>query len=194
MSRFPRRSVIRVGVLPCLFAVAPAVHAQLPRGPDSTTNPLSAALVSLYVEVRDNVIKSAEEMPDADYGFRPAPSVRTFAGILGHIADAEYLFCSASTGGSNPHTMSAAKTLTTKGQLVPALQAAFAYCDPVYAGLRDAALAEPVKIFGYTPPRLRVLVDNVSHTNEHYGNIVTYLRIKGLVPPSSAPAPKMPAH
>ncbi len=77
--------------------------------------------------------------------------------------------------------------MTTKAQLIGALKESAAFCDAGFADLTDAQAAEPVKLFGGQRARLTALNINTSHDNEHYGSIVTYMRMKGLVPPSSEP-------
>ena len=132
---------------------------------------------------------AANKMPEEEYGFKPDPAVRSFGQILGHIADANYLFCSAALGEKNP-SPDVEKTKTTKADLTSALRDAFAYCNRAYAGLTDANAAETIKAFGQERNRLGVLWFNASHNLEHYGNLVVYLRSKGIVPPSSEPKPK----
>lgn len=147
-------------------------------------NPLSTETKVLFDGVKNNVIRAAGKMPEEHYGFQPTPEVRTFARLIGHIADANYAFCSTVKGEKNP-SPGIEKSKTTKADLVKAVSDAFAYCDQVYAGLTDAEAAQMVQLFNRERPKLVVLSFNVSHTNEHYGNIVTYMRMKGLVPPSS---------
>ncbi len=154
---------------------AAVVHAQ---------NPMVAGQKFLHDMVKNNILRSAEKMPEENYSFRPVPEVRSFGQLLGHIADAQYLFCSAVLGKPNP-APGIEKTKTSKADLIQALNDAFAYCDSAYAGLTDAALAETVKFFGREQAKATVLSFNTAHNNEHYGNIVTYLRMKGIVPPSS---------
>jgi uncharacterized damage-inducible protein DinB len=110
--------------------------------------------------------------------------VRSFGQIVGHVADAQYEFCSAVIGdGKQPPGIE--KSKTTKADLVQALQDAFAYCDPAYDNMTDAHASDMIKFFGHDAPKLAILNYNSGHNMEHYGNMVTYLRIKGLVPPSS---------
>jgi uncharacterized damage-inducible protein DinB len=106
--------------------------------------------------------------------------------LIGHVADAQFMICAAAKGVPRPEVQ-VEKTKTTKADLVAALKESDAFCDSVFADLTDAKAAEPVKMFGRERARLTVLNMNTSHSNEHYGNIVTYMRIKGLVPPSSEP-------
>ena len=147
-------------------------------------NPVSEGQKAIYMIVKGNVVKAAQKMPEENYAFRPTPEIRTFGQLVGHIADAQYLFCSAASGENNPPP-GVEKSKTSKADLLQALQDAFAYCDKVYNSMTDAKGAEAVKIFGMQQVRLSALTFNTAHNNEHYGNMVTYMRLKGLVPPSS---------
>ena len=162
---------------------AGAASAQAPAAA-ATQNPISAGQKFLYSIVKNSVIRSAEKMPEDNYSFKPTPEVRSFGQLLGHIADSQYMFCSSVLGRPNP-APGVEKSKTTKAELVQALKDAFAYCDQAYDGMTDAQAGAPVKMFGGEQAKVTVLTFNTSHTNEHYGNIVTYLRIKGLVPPLS---------
>lgn len=148
------------------------------------SDPLSAGNKRIYEIVKNYLIKAAEKMPEENYAFKPTPEVRSFGQIVGHVADAQYLFCSAALGDKNP-APGIEKSKTTKADLVQALKDGFAYCDKAYDGMTDAHAAEIVKFFGRDSAKLSVLAFNNAHNDEHYGNIVTYMRIKGLVPPSS---------
>ena len=149
-------------------------------------DPLSAGQKMQHSRVKDFILRAAEKMPEADYSFKPTPEVRSFGQILGHIADTQYLFA-APILGEQTASRDVEKTKTTKADLVQALKDAFAYSDKAYDGLKDAQAAEMVKFFGQDRAKLTVLSGNTAHDNEHYGNLVTYLRMKGLVPPSSEP-------
>ena len=165
-----------------LLAAVPFLIA--PLGAQSSGNPLSEGAKTLYARAKSNILKSAEEMPESAYSFKPVDSVRTFGQLVGHVADGQYEFCSAVVG-DNDQGPGVEKSKTTKADLIDGLKTAFAYCDKAYNNLSDAQAANMVKFFGRDMPKLTVLDFNTIHTNEHYGNMVTYLRIKGLVPPSS---------
>jgi len=153
-------------------------------GPAPNPNPLSAGTKYMYGMSKDDLLKSAEEMPEENYSFKPVSTVRTFGQLVGHVADAQYEFCAAIIGdGKQPPGIE--KSKTTKADLVQALKDGFAYCDQAYSSMNDAHAAEMIKFFGHDAPKLTILNFNVGHNMEHYGNMVTYLRIKGLVPPSS---------
>jgi len=158
------------------------LHAQPAAAPPS--DPLSAGAKGTFGLAKNNILKSAEKMPEENYAFKPTPDVRSYGQILGHIADAQYLFCSAALGETNP-APGIEKSKTTKADLVKALNDAFAYCDKAYDGMTDAHAADMIKFFGREQAKLSVLAFNNAHDFEHYGNLVTYLRLKGLVPPSS---------
>jgi uncharacterized damage-inducible protein DinB len=174
------RALPIVAVLVVVLA-APCAYAH----PDSG-NALSQSMKIGYERTKKFIVGAAELMPPADYAFKPTPEVRSFGELIGHVADASYMFCSAAKGGPSPKKESIEKTVSSKDALKKALADAFAYCDAVYAASTDAALTQPVDLFGKKLPKFTALDVNVAHDNEHYGNIVTYLRLKKLVPPSSA--------
>jgi len=147
-------------------------------------NPLSADVKRAYSEVKSNILRSAEKMPEENYDFRPAPRVRTFGQILGHIAQEQYLyFCSPVKGEQK--SVDIERTKTTKADLIVALKDSFAYCDSVYDQMTDAEAASIVNTGGSKSTKLRLLWMNIVHDESHYGNLVTYLRMKGIVPPST---------
>jgi uncharacterized damage-inducible protein DinB len=152
----------------------------------SGDNPLSASTKGLYGMAKGNLVRAAEKMPEENYAFKPTPEVRSFGQVVGHVADANYTFCSAVLEEASP-SKGIEKSKTAKADLVQALKDSFAYCDKAYDGMTDAAAATKVKFFGSERPKLGVLDFNVVHDYEHYGNIVTYMRLKGIVPPSSEP-------
>ena len=177
--RIPARAVLAVLTIPA------AVLAQSP----SQDNPISAYQKGMYGYVKGILLSSAEKMPDENYAFRPTDSVRSYGQIVGHVADAQYSFCSIALGKNNPQ-LNIEKTRTTKPELIAALKEAFAYCDEAYDGLTDATAAQPVKLFGKDSPRLGALEVNLMHDFDHYGNLATYMRLKGIVPPTSEQPPQ----
>jgi uncharacterized damage-inducible protein DinB len=137
--------------------------------------------------VQHVLLASAEKMPEESYAFKPAETVRSFGQIVGHLADSQYYFCSTALSETNP-APHIEKTKTSKADLISALKDAFAYCDKAYAGMTDSKATETVKLFqNEATPRLGVLTINQMHNLEHYGNLVTYMRIKNIVPPTSEP-------
>lgn len=147
-------------------------------------NTLTQATKAQFGFVKTVVAKTAEKVPESLYEFRPTPEVRTIAQLLGHIADAQFMMCSAAAGEKPPQS-DIEKSMTTKAQLSKAVADANAYCDKVLDGMDDKKGAEIVQFFTGPMPRLSVLTFNVAHSYEHYGNLVTYMRLKGIVPPSS---------
>ncbi len=147
-------------------------------------NPLVNSEKGFYSMVSHGLIGAAEKMPESDYSFKPTPEVRSFGQLVGHAADAQYAMCSAASGEENP-VKSIEKTKTSKADLVQALKDGVAFCMKAYGGLTDAQASQTVKFFGHDFPKLTVMSVNTAHTDEHYGNMVTYLRLKGIVPPTS---------
>lgn len=136
-----------------------------------------------YENVKDYILRSAGKMPESSYSFKPAPRVRTFGQILGHIAEEQYIFCGAAKGEEKAADVE--KTKTSKSDLLAALHDSFAYCDEVYESLTDATGSAMIQRGQSRRTRFSLLWGNTIHDNQHYGNLVTYLRINGIVPPST---------
>jgi uncharacterized damage-inducible protein DinB len=155
--------------------------------PQAQPDPTIASAKTQLLAVKGYVTKAVDQVPDDMYAFKPTADVRSLGQLFGHIADANVMMCSAATG-KKPDMTGIEKSKTTKADLKAALEASFAFCEAAFDGLTAASGAEPVKFFlPGTSTRLSVLAFNTAHDFEHYGNIVTYMRRKGLVPPSSAP-------
>lgn len=165
-----------------LAAVPVAALAQAPAAPPE--NPISDSQKRIYTLLSGVVIAAAEKVPEETYAFKPAPDVRTFGQLVGHLADSQYYFCSAATGDTKPAS-DAEKSKTKKADLVAALKDAVAYCTTAYAGMTDAKGSEMAKMMNMDFARLTILAANFAHMYEHYGNMSTYMRIKGIVPPTS---------
>jgi uncharacterized damage-inducible protein DinB len=163
-----------------LLALALTAPQQPPAG-----SPLVASVRGGYEMVKGNILKAVEQVPEDLFAFQPTPDVRTLGALFAHIADANFGICAAG-GGEKPTMSGIEKSKKTKAEIKEALTASFAFCDAAFSGLTEARAAESVKFFGPGPhTRLSVLAFNGHHDWEHYGNIVTYMRLKGLVPPSS---------
>src|SRR6476661_2101821 len=134
--------------------------------------------------VRAVVLRTAEKVPEDLYSFKPTPEIRSLGALLGHIADGNALICSLASG-EKPTFVPVNEKKTTRAELVAALKASFAVCDKVFDGTTDANASTPVDMFGQKQTRLGVLAFNNSHTWEHHGNLVRYMRVKSIVPPSS---------
>ena len=160
-----------------------------PEKPKTPDNPLSTFNKFAYGREKDILLRSAEKTPEENYSFKPTEAVRSFGQIVGHLADAQYLFCSIALGEKNP-APKIEQTKSSKADLIAALKDAFAYCDKAYDSMTDASAIEMVKLFGNDAPKLDVLTVNNMHNMEHYGNLVTYMRLKNIVPPTSEPAPQ----
>src|SRR5690349_16197814 len=150
----------------------------------SAPNPLSAGEKGFHNYIKDNLVAAAEKMPEENYSFKPTPEVRSFGQIVGHLADSQYFFCSSAAGDTKPPG-GIEKSKTSKTELVSALKEAVAYCSKTYAGMTDAKGSEMTKMMNLDFAKLTVLSANTAHDYEHYGNMVTYMRLKGIVPPTS---------
>jgi len=151
-------------------------------------DPITASEKGLYSFVSGAVIGAAQKMPEENYSFKPTPEVRSFGQLVGHVADAQYTFCSLASGETNP-AKGIEKTKTSKADLVAALKEAVAYCNKAFDSMTDAKGSEMVKFRNFDIAKLTAFSLNTAHADEHYGNMVTYLRIKGIVPPTSENPP-----
>lgn len=164
------------------------VEAQMGRGGgggmrDGDMPPLVAVRMQ-YEAVRDHILRTARGVPANVLSYRPTEEVRSFGELLGHVANASFSFCSTALGEDSPATTNY-EEVTDQAGLAAGLEEAFAYCDRAHTGMSGQQLMEEVSLFGQTGPRIWVLVFNATHTWEHYGNLVTYMRLNGIVPPSS---------
>ena len=177
-----------------LAVSAAAQSAPAPQQPPARME-LSTWLKAQHRTMRLNLTESADKMPDDAYGFRPAgvaTEVRTWGQFIGHLSDANNTYCALARGespSSRPQVEKSSATMS-KPDLVKALADALAYCDGVYSQLTDTNALEMIKVPGPNDTtrdvtRVQFLVANLAHNNEHYGNLVTYMRAKGLVPPST---------
>src|SRR5689334_19599438 len=164
-----------------------------PQGPATpATNPITQSEKGLYLFLSNNVVRAAEKMPEENYSFKPTPDVRSFGQLVGHVADANYMFCALASGEANP-AKNIEKTKTSKADLVAAVKDSVAYCNKVYDSMTDAKGSETTKFRSFDLAKLTLLSLNTAHTDEHYGNMVTYLRLKGIVPPTSESQPAPPS-
>jgi uncharacterized damage-inducible protein DinB len=174
-----------------LTSVAAPISAQTSDGAfgEVASASLAAVAKGMHATIRRNLAEAADRMPADEYAFKPTPQVRSFGELLGHVVNANYFFCSQAKGEKSPGTRNY-ETTPDKDTLVKGLTEALAYCDDAYASTTDANFQQVVQVAGpgggKEAGRGAVLMFNTTHNNEHYGNIVVYLRLKGHVPPSTA--------
>jgi len=182
----------RLLVLAALIAglAVPAAAQTSDAGADAVLSPsMAASLKAMHQMIRRNLADAAAAMPAEEYSFKPTPQVRSFAELIGHVINGNSFFCSQARGEKPTFGGDYSKT-TDKAALVKALNDALAYCDATYDGTTDANVTQAVGVQGRgnSKPTTRglVLMFNTTHNNEHYGNLVVYLRLKNIVPPSTA--------
>jgi uncharacterized damage-inducible protein DinB len=187
--------MLRLFMLAFVFAylTLPAAFAQATDAgySDELSPSLAASAKAMHAMIRRDLAEAAEKMPANEYAFRPTPQVQTFGQIIGHVVDANFFFCSQVAGEKSPATADY-EQITDKAALVKALNDSLVYCDRVYAATTDANFIQPVQIANVggtgstNTVRGAMLMYNVAHNNEHYGNLAVYMRLKGVVPPSTA--------
>ncbi len=169
---------IAIAAMAAASAATIALLAQAPAGPPSTP---AAILKGNYARIKTNFVKAAEKMPEDQYGFKPAEGIETFGQRVAHIAN-QMGTCSAINGARKP---SSAQGKTAKADLVAALKESFDECDKSFDALTDANAMESIAAGRGQQPRINALYGIVVHANEVYGAMGVYMRVKGLVPPSS---------
>ena len=179
-------------LLLCLVCAPLSAAAQTTdAGFNEALSPSMASVVkNMHATIRQNLAEAAQSMPAEEYSFKATPQVRSFAELIGHVVNANFFFCSQAKGERPPSTENYEKA-TDKAVLVKALNDSLAYCDDTYATTTDANFNSLIKMAGPNAGqagRGAVLIFNTTHNNEHYGNFVVYMRLKGHVPPSTARA------
>ena len=171
--------------LALLLAGAPA-QAQAPA--TSQTFPMTASLLRGYHGLQQNLLAAAEKMPDADYAFRPTPDVRPFGQLVAHVALAQFGTCAALKGEPDPKHDVKEDAPRSKAEEIALLKASAEYCDPVLDPLTDQMLTETFKAGPNTVAKGLALTSTNVHGNEMYGTMAVYLRLKGIVPPTTEKA------
>ena len=177
-----------------LVAASPSVRAQTSDGgfDKLLSSSFASTARAMHATIRRDLADAADAMPPDDYAFKPTPEVRSFAQLIGHVVNANFFFCSQAKGEKSPSATNWER-VTEKAVLTKGLNEALAYCDTVYTSTTDADFTKAVTMTGFPgmnpkteTTRGAVLMFNTTHNNEHYGNVVVYLRLKGKVPPSTA--------
>jgi len=177
--------MVRVScLLPGIMLVASAAMAQGPGGGGPVG--VAVGLQRGYAQLKGNLTQSAEKMSEADYGFKPTNEIRSFGQLWGHVANAQFGQCAQAKGVANPSQGVDLETKTTKAEFVKALADSFAFCDDAFSSLTDASAAEMIQ-GGRGPATARAvaLTGVLTHGSEMYGIGTVYLRLKGIVPPST---------
>jgi uncharacterized damage-inducible protein DinB len=175
------RTLTNILLTGCLVGAPVMTSAQ-----DKNANPFTGVVKDAWTSMKGNIAAAATAMPENEYSFKPVPEVRSFGQIVGHLANEHYGICSAAKGEKNPKDGTDFEKTTAKADLLKALTESIAYCDATFAAATDKTAFDPVELFGSKFTKLRALELNVTHDGEHYGNFVTYMRLKGHVPPTSA--------
>jgi uncharacterized damage-inducible protein DinB len=174
---------MKLSLLPSLLLAAAVPACAPPATPASTDGAVVASVTPRFNDLAGWLVSTVEQVPDSLYGYKPNPEVRSMSEILGHVANAHYLFCSAALGEEQPEHPDYEKA-TDKNTLLTGMSESVAYCERAYQ-ISDGDALQTTQFFGSTMTRLAVLVWNATHDGEHYGNLVVYMRANGIVPPSS---------
>jgi uncharacterized damage-inducible protein DinB len=173
--------ILAIAVLPSSAQVPPQ-----PRPPQTFADYLQGQ----YNTLKRNITGSVDKMAAEHFSFKPVAEVMSYGELLTHIAETQYGYCSTVKGAANPGANLNFK-VTDKAVVGQLVKDSFAYCDDAFAAVTSENALEMLTR-GSAPnqrqlARANQLTQLIVHGNEHYGNLITYMRIKGIVPPSSTP-------
>jgi uncharacterized damage-inducible protein DinB len=157
---------------------------------EALSGSMASVVKAMHATIRQNLAEAAASMPAEEYAFKATPQVRSFGEFIGHVVNANFFFCAQATGEPPPNKENFER-VADKAALVKGINDALKYCDDVYNGTTDANFNSLITMAGAAKKqasRGSVLVFNTAHNNEHYGNLIVYMRLKGHVPPSTARA------
>ena len=158
--------------------------AQAPMGPPPVPGPAGEVQRS-YAAQKDNLLKTAEIMPADLYQYKPTPEVRTFARVVNHVTEAQARSCGVANGTAPADMVKTPSDTADKDAIIAGLKVSFAECDKAFAATTDANFTEMFTVGQGKRSRAGLMWGTVSHDNEQYSTLAMYLRLKGLVPPSS---------
>src|SRR5689334_21984944 len=186
----------RTMIMGLLALSATGVAAQQPPAPQQPPPPLPGLIGEIknaYTTIQTNIVKAAEQFPTDKLTWQPTPAVRSWARLIGHITDdnnsACWLLAGEAQAPARVDTLDSQESPAnklSKDDLVKGLKDSVERCNKAFANVNESNMAERNGPAGRRS-KLFSLIYNTSHTNEHYGNIATYMRLNNLVPPSSAP-------
>jgi hypothetical protein len=183
-------TIFRIAPVLALSLAASAAYCQMagttpPTAPalPPTTGPASEVLRS-YTSLKPNILRAAEKMPEADFKYAPTPEIRTFARVVNHITEAQFRSCGTLNTTASKDVAKPPADTADKATIVAALKASFDACDKAYGALTDANVSEMMPVGQNKRSRIGIAWGNLSHDNEQYAELSTYLRLKNLVPPT----------
>jgi steroid delta-isomerase-like uncharacterized protein len=154
---------------------------------------LAGNMLRGYAGLQRNLLEAAELMPEEHYGFKPTPETRPFGQLVAHVALSQFGGCAALKGETNPKMADKEDATRNKAELVALLKASTAYCDPVLNALTDETMVQMIPVGPNHAAKGLLLASTNTHGNEMYGTMAVYLRLKGLVPPTTARQNQQPA-
>jgi uncharacterized damage-inducible protein DinB len=176
----------RVSALVFAVLVIPsAIAAQQTPAPAGETFTLSGEMMRGYQATQRNLAEAAEKMPDEHYGFRPTPAIKPFGQLVAHVALAQFATCAALKGEPNAQKDEKEDARRTKAEVIALLKASAAYCDPPLSALTEATMTELTEMGQNQVAKGLLAVSLITHGAEMYGTMAVYLRLKGIVPPTT---------
>ena len=152
----------------------------------AAADPIMEELQKQWEATRSKIVRIAEEVPETKYDYKATPEVRSFREILVHLARENHLYMGYAAGTGRPD-VSRFNNLRSRTEILKALSESYDYGAKILADMNDQKLLETVSFFrGQQVPRLTAVLANMKDNHEHYGQLVVYLRVNGIVPPRTA--------
>jgi hypothetical protein len=168
-----------------LFVIPGVSATQQTPPPAGQTYTLSGEMLRGYQNTQQNLVEAAEKMPDEHYGFRPTPDIKPFGQLVAHAALTQFTTCAMLTGEPSPRKDEKEDVTRTKPEAIALLKASAGYCDPLVTALSDTTMAELTKAGQNHVAKGLLPASLVTHGAEMYGTMAVYLRLKGIVPPTT---------
>ena len=187
MTRNRKKILMMVALMMAAFLAAGAQRSEAQSG-------FLAPIKTQWESTRALVTNMADFVPEDKYDWKPTPEVRSFREQLQHLVGENYMYMSMAAGETNPMGNDKINALKTRAEIVQAMKDSYEYGAKVWAGMTEAKAMENITLFNNQAPRLRAILGQIVDNMDHYGNLVVYVRVNGMVPPRSAPrAPATPA-
>jgi len=173
--------------LTAMFAAIAVVHAAAQSAPPPGQKlTLASQAIGGYTAIQRDLLEAAELMPEADYLFKPTPEMRPFGQLISHVALTQFRTCSLLQGGPSPKAAEKEETPRSKAVLIALLKESATFCNPLVTAMTDESMVQLIKAGPVEAARGLMLIGLSVHGNEVYGTIAVYLRLKGIVPPTTA--------
>ncbi|MBI2816714.1 MAG: DinB family protein [Acidobacteria bacterium] len=178
----------RVVLYSLFLAVGMALAVSQLRAADIIAGPLKAQ----WEITRGLVVGMVEAVPESKWGYKPTPEVRSFREQFTHLISENFYYMSMVADDKAPDRAKL-EALTNRDEIIKTLKDSYDYGAKALSALTDQKATEMITIRGQQVPRWTAALYNLTDNMDHYGNLVVYVRLNGMVPPRTAARAAQPA-